>query len=368
MDCDFCKEHILATTHISWNRGQYHEWCIGEAVKQFRAEQEIPLTRSIIPDDYYEALEESMDDDDEFYPDELDIDDDIIERLENIPEVADEVLNQIPVASSNGHERNVIVPEVVNEVHINDIVATVSRDFAQKKHSTLMVGKDAQYIDRNGLAGLPMPQATSTHQPIAHLEVVERLIETLSFRHIQVVNEQYAISKDGMRCCGTLELSNEWNGMRYAIGLKNANDKSSRLGLTVGMKVTVCSNLMLQGDFTPVFKKHSKSLDLTEVLSIGVDRMQRSFEPMKAQIQRWKDTQITNRDAQLIIYRAYLENKFPMQAMKVTHKEFFEPSYSEFEGRNMFSLHNAFTSSFKQLNAMRMYQETARLGKYFQSL
>ena len=135
--------------------------------------------------------------------------------------------------------------------------------------------------------------------------------------------------------------------------------------MTVGMRVHVCSNLMLMGDFTPVFKKHSKSLDLIDTLSIGVDKMQRSFEPMKGQIQGWKATRLSVKEAQVLIYRAFLENKFPMQTMKQTHKEFFNPSYEEFEGRSLFSLHNAFTSSFKQLNAMRMYQETARLGSYF---
>ena len=37
MNCDFCKEHILATTQIAWNRGNYHDFCIGEAIAQQRA-------------------------------------------------------------------------------------------------------------------------------------------------------------------------------------------------------------------------------------------------------------------------------------------------------------------------------------------
>jgi hypothetical protein len=35
--------------------------------------------------------------------------------------------------------------------------------------------------------------------------------------------------------------------------------------------------------FTPVLAKHSKNFSLTDSLAIGVDRMQRNFEPMR----RW---------------------------------------------------------------------------------
>jgi len=34
------------------------------------------------------------------------------------------------------------------------------------------------------------------------------------------------------------------------------------------------------GDFTPVLAKHSKSFSLIDCISVGVDRMQRNFEPM----------------------------------------------------------------------------------------
>ena len=38
-------------------------------------------------------------------------------------------------------------------------------------------------------------------------------------------------------------------------------------------------------DFSPVLAKHSKNFSLENSLSIGVDRMQRNFEPMR---RRWK--------------------------------------------------------------------------------
>src|ERR1051326_4804202 len=93
------------------------------------------------------------------------------------------------------------------------------------------------------LALLPTPPATDTHKTIPHHEVVTALIETLGFRHIGVQKDEYAVSKDGMKMFGLMELTSTFNGCRFAIGLRNSHDKSMRLAMTVGYKVFVCENI-----------------------------------------------------------------------------------------------------------------------------
>ena len=39
------------------------------------------------------------------------------------------------------------------------------------------------------------------------------------------------------------------------------------------------------GVFTPVLAKHSKSFSLIDCISVGVDRMQRNFDPMRS---KWR--------------------------------------------------------------------------------
>ena len=46
--------------------------------------------------------------------------------------------------------------------------------------------------------------------------------------------------------------------------------------------------MAIHGDFAPVLAKHSKNFSLEDSLSIGVDRMQRSFEPMQRQVKTWR--------------------------------------------------------------------------------
>jgi hypothetical protein len=53
---------------------------------------------------------------------------------------------------------------------------------------------------------VPTPAGTTTHRPVPHIEVVQALIETLGFRHISVVKDEYAVSRDGMKMFGVMEL------------------------------------------------------------------------------------------------------------------------------------------------------------------
>jgi hypothetical protein len=221
-------------------------------------------------------------------------------------------------------------------------------------------------LTRQELALVSTPLGTATHKPVPHVEVVNALIETLGFRHIGVHKEEYAVSKDGMKMFGLMELETTFNGCRFAIGLRNAHDKSMRLALTVGYRVLVCENMAFQGDFTPVLAKHSKNFRLLESLSVGVDQMQRNFEPMVKAVDRWRESQLSDVSAKLVIYRAFIECELdvPKYYGRLVHDIYFNPTIEEFQPRTMWSLSNSFTSVFKQLEPIPQYKATAKLAGF----
>jgi hypothetical protein len=77
--------------------------------------------------------------------------------------------------------------------------------------------------------------------------------------------------------------------------------------MTVGYRVLICDNMAFSGDFTPVLAKHSKNFNLIHSLEIGVSEMQRNFEPMTKQVAHWRESQLTDVCAKLIIYQAFIE-------------------------------------------------------------
>src|SRR5580698_4055478 len=116
------------------------------------------------------------------------------------------------------------------------------------ENGTLIAHVDTEKIDRQALALVPTPAGTETHRPIPHIEVVNAIVETLGFRHIAVHRDEYAVSKDGNKMFGLLELDQTFAGCRFSLGIRNSHDKSMRLALTVGYRVFVCDNMAFQGD------------------------------------------------------------------------------------------------------------------------
>src|SRR5580658_9555199 len=127
---------------------------------------------------------------------------------------------------------------------------------------TLIAHTDTERINREQLALMPTPAGTATHKVI---------------RHIAVHKDEYAVSKDGNRMFGLMELDQTFTGCRFALGLRNSHDKTMRLALTVGYRVFVCDNMAFNGDFTPLLAKHTKNFQLIHSLEIGVSEMQRNF-------------------------------------------------------------------------------------------
>jgi hypothetical protein len=221
-------------------------------------------------------------------------------------------------------------------------------------------------VGRQDLLAIPTPAPTDTHKPIPHAALVGAVIETLGFRRLSVVEDQYAISPDGMRMFGVLALDIEGEGLRVTIGLRNSHDKSFALGITIGYRVFVCDNLAFHGDFQTVTRKHSKNLVLNDVLSVAIDRMQRNFAPMLNEVDAWKGYELPDAAAKLVIYRAFIEDQLevPKHLANDVHRHYFEPEHEEFQPRTMWSLSNAFTSAFKELDPIPQFKAAARLAPF----
>ena len=236
------------------------------------------------------------------------------------------------------------------------------------EQSQLLAHCGTSKITREELKVVPTPAGSATHQPLSHFDIIGVLVETLSFRQISVVREEYAVSSDGMKLFGVLDLETTFDGCRFSVGVRNSNDKSMRLALTVGYRVLVCDNMAFHGDFTPVLAKHTKHLSLVDILSVGVDRMQRNFDPMRKQVESWKGTRLSDETAKLVIYGAFLEDKLdaPKHLARRVHDLYFNPQIEEFAPRTVWSLSNAFTSSFKGLDPIPQFKATAKLASFLE--
>ena len=93
--------------------------------------------------------------------------------------------------------------------------------------------------------------------------------------------------------------------------------------------------------------------------------MQRNFEPMRKQVEAWQRTELTDVTAKVVIYEAFVEGKLeaPRHLVRAVHDLYFKPRYEEFKPRTIWSLSNAFSSAFKELEPIPQFRATAKLGQ-----
>lgn len=127
--------------------------------------------------------------------------------------------------------------------------------------------------------------------------------------------------------------------------------------------------MAFHGEFEPVLAKHTKNLPILNAMSVGVDEMMRNFKPMVEAVGRWKDSQLTDVAARLLICRAFIEGELevPHHLDRCVHELYFNPQNEEFAPRTIWSLSNAFTSAFKDLDPTPQYKATGKLAGFLQA-
>jgi hypothetical protein len=102
-----------------------------------------------------------------------------------------------------------------------------------------------------------------------------------------------------------------------------------------------------------------------DILAVGVDRMRRNFAPMRKQVEAWKRTRLPDESAKLVICRAFVEGKLDVSKhlARRVHDLHFNPQIGEFAPRTTWSLSNAFTGAFKELDPINA---TAKLASFLE--
>jgi hypothetical protein len=90
---------------------------------------------------------------------------------------------------------------------------------------------------------------------------------------------------------------------------------------------------------------------------------------MRELVEAWRRSELTNVTAKVVIYDAFVEGKLeaPNRLVRTVHDLYFEPQYDEFRRRTIWSLSNAFTSAFKELEPIPQFKATAKLGEFLET-
>ncbi len=86
---------------------------------------------------------------------------------------------------------------------------------------------------------------------------------------------------------------------------------------------------------------------------------------MRRQVESWQAQQLSADAAKVTIYRAFIEGdlEVPRHLARRVHELYFNPHYEEFQPRTMWSLSNAFTSAFTELDPVPQFRGNGETGE-----
>lgn len=231
---------------------------------------------------------------------------------------------------------------------------------------TLISHVNTDIVTRAQLLAVPTPEQTATFRPIPHIELVDMLDTVLNQQSIHIREEQFALRRDGAVLFGVLQLAyGETGDGMAALGLRTGNNKTMSLQICAGFSVFVCDNLAFRGDLIALKRKHTSGLNLKEELTLAVIRFQEHFGRLTGEITSLKAQTLGDLEAKAMIHDVFAQGLVPLRFLPEVSKQYFEPQLPEFEARNAWSLHNAFTGAAKEMLMPTRMSAIQGVGKLF---
>lgn len=163
-----------------------------------------------------------------------------------------------------------------------------------------------ELVTLDQLAALETPPATETHHPIAHFDVVNMVKYALTYFGHEVVDEQYAIDKDGARFFGIMALKSPYGDYVDICGLRNSSDKTFPIGIAFGSRVHVCSNLAFSSDVV-IKRRHTKNAKfaLPSIVAEVIEPLANVRKAQALTYDRFKATSLDQRNADHLVMDMY---------------------------------------------------------------
>lgn len=121
------------------------------------------------------------------------------------------------------------------------VIVAYTKGWPYLATATLICHAGANEVTREVLETLDAPPPTQSWFPVKHSQVLDTVSQTLTASGYQIKRERLAVTRDGQRFFGTLDLDSSLvQGVTLAVGIRNSVDKSFPLGFCAGNRVFVC--------------------------------------------------------------------------------------------------------------------------------
>lgn len=221
------------------------------------------------------------------------------------------------------------------------------------KHANLMLHCGANEVERQALSGIVLPPATDTYMPVGHDTIVDMAEDRLGDMGFRFGNQAHALTHDGARYFGLVELLNGAANDDFAlvVGLRNSIDKSFPAAMGFGSHVFVCDNLAFGAEIR-FSRKHTVHImrDLPDLIGKAVNQTNLFRQNQEARFEHYQEFRIRSRQqADHIIVEMLRREVINTSRVQKVVNEWDEPSH-EHGGRTAWRMFNAATEALKPAN------------------
>lgn len=214
----------------------------------------------------------------------------------------------------------------------------------------LMLHCGAHAVPREELSRVQTPAATGTWQPIPHEQYVGQIERELPRHGLTVIQEAHALTHDGGRYFGLMQIQNGCSSPDYTwvLGLRNSHDKTLPAGLVAGSQVLVCDNLAFIGE-VQVSRKHTSFIlrDLPQLIGNAIAQLLGRFHDQDRRVERYQACRLSDADAHDLTVRALDAEVICASRIPEVLREWREPTHDAFRPRTTWSWFNAVTETLK---------------------
>ena len=215
----------------------------------------------------------------------------------------------------------------------------------------------AQKVLLSDLSKVPLPKETRTYKPVSHFDLVANTTSMgdmfLQNQGYELESQNYALGRKGKHMFFNLNYKKltttgqDTTGL--TIGGRNSYDKSTTIGIAVGMRVFICDNLAFSGDQVTYLRKHTGNVyeDLEVILMRTMKNADTEFKRMDLESQAMREVRLTNNDAYRNLGVLFGNNILTSRQLPVACNEWKKPQHDAFKERNMWSFYNACTEALK---------------------
>lgn len=212
-------------------------------------------------------------------------------------------------------------------------------------------------VARRDLAQMVTPPPMGRfHRPYPFAKFVDAVEDAVVARDCQVVEEEYAVTKDGQRLFGLMaitsariEVPDDW---RLLIALRGSHDQAFPRALALGSQVLVCSNLCFHGQLGVWKTRQTTNIEqrLPRLINDAVARVPEMARDLVVKYDAYRECVVEREEGIQILGDLYLKDQaFSSAQLGRALQEWDSPSYQEHAegGWTLWRLFNASTQALK---------------------